>query len=78
MISKRLQIQIQKFFSITRTFFSHSRSEQFWKQNTISLVTVANQQLALVEKYEIRYLMGIQVCYDANLWHHEGVRRVGY
>ena len=26
----------QTFFSITRTFFSHSRSEQFWWQNTIT------------------------------------------
>ena len=26
--------EFQKFFSITRTFFSHSRSEQFCKQNT--------------------------------------------
>ena len=26
----------QKLFSISRTFFSHSRSEQFWKQNTVS------------------------------------------
>ena len=25
-----------KFFLITRTFFSHSRSKQFWRQNTIS------------------------------------------
>ena len=24
-----------KFFSVTRTIFSHSRSEQFWKQNEI-------------------------------------------
>ena len=28
-------LKIQKFFSVTRTFFSHSRSEQFYKQNTI-------------------------------------------
>ena len=27
--------QNQKFFSITTTIFSHSRSEQFWQQNTI-------------------------------------------
>ena len=27
-------LQSQKFFSITKTIFSHSRSEQFWKQNT--------------------------------------------
>ena len=27
--------EFQKCFSITRTIFSHSRSEQFWKQNTI-------------------------------------------
>ena len=25
----------QKFFSINGTIFSHSKSEQFWKQNTI-------------------------------------------
>ena len=25
-----LSLEFQKFFSITRTFFSHSRSEQFW------------------------------------------------
>ena len=42
MISKHLQIsafslKFQKFFSITRTIFSHSRSEQFWWQNTISI-----------------------------------------
>ena len=30
-------LQFQKFFLITRTIFSYSRSEQFWKQNTISL-----------------------------------------
>jgi hypothetical protein len=38
-ISKNLQIlglQPQKFFSITRTICYHSRSKQFWKQNTIS------------------------------------------
>ena len=29
-------LKSQKLFSITRTIFSHSRSEQFWKQNTIS------------------------------------------
>ena len=29
-------LEFQKFFSITRTIFSHSRSEQFWKQNTNS------------------------------------------
>ena len=39
-VSKILQIlglslEFQKFFSITRTIFSHSRSEQFWWQNTI-------------------------------------------
>ena len=28
-------LEFQKFFSITRTIFSHSRSEQFWQQNTI-------------------------------------------
>ena len=28
-------LKFQKFFSITRTIFSHSRSEQFWYQNTI-------------------------------------------
>ena len=37
MISKILKIlslqpRISNVFSITRTFFSHSRSEQFWKQ----------------------------------------------
>ena len=26
--------EIQKFFLIIRTIFSHSSSEQFWKQNT--------------------------------------------
>ena len=30
-------LECQKFFSITKTFFSHRRSEQFWKQNTIFL-----------------------------------------
>ena len=30
-------LEFQKFFLITRTIFSHSRSEQFWLQNTISL-----------------------------------------
>ena len=29
-------LEFQKKFSITRTFFSHSESEQFWKQNTVS------------------------------------------
>ena len=30
-------LQLQKFFLITRTVFSHRGSEQFWKQHTISL-----------------------------------------
>ena len=30
-----LKIFVSKFFSIKKTFFSHSRSEQFWKQNTM-------------------------------------------
>ena len=43
-ISKFLQIldlqpRISKVFSITRTIFSHSRSEQFLKQNTSTLNT---------------------------------------
>ena len=29
-------LKLKKFFSITRTIFSQSRSEQFWKQNAIS------------------------------------------
>ena len=41
-ISKILQILglqpwLSKVFLISRIFFSHSRSEQFWKQNTITL-----------------------------------------
>ena len=30
-------LKFKKLFSTTRTIFSHSRSEQFWKQNTIVL-----------------------------------------
>ena len=30
-------LEFRKFFSLTRTIFSHSRSGQFWKQNTIFL-----------------------------------------
>ena len=42
MISKILHfsafsLEFQNFFLITRIIFSHSRSEQFWLQNTISL-----------------------------------------
>ena len=29
-------LEFPKFFSITKTIFSHSRSEQFWYQNAIS------------------------------------------
>ena len=29
-------LKFQKFFLITITIFSHTRSEQIWKQNTIS------------------------------------------
>ena len=32
-------IKVQKFFWINRTILSNSRTEQFWKQNTISLKT---------------------------------------
>ena len=32
-------LQFQNIFSLTRTFFSHRRSEQFWFQNTIVLQT---------------------------------------
>ena len=49
MISKILQIlslQPVFFFSITRTFFSHSRSEQFSKQNTISIFCKIDIELA--------------------------------
>ena len=35
--SRPLASNFRSFFSITRTIFSHSRSEQFWKQNTISV-----------------------------------------
>ena len=28
-----LSLQPQKFFMIPKTFFSHSKSAQFWKQN---------------------------------------------
>ena len=31
-------LEFQKFFSITRTIFSQTRSEQFWKQNTIVIL----------------------------------------
>ena len=34
----------KSFFSITRTIFSHSRSEQFWKQNTICLYSPHSSQ----------------------------------
>ena len=33
-------LEFQKFFSITRTIFSHSRTENFWQQNTISALTM--------------------------------------
>ena len=33
---KTFSLESQKFFSITLTIFSHSRSERIWKQNTIS------------------------------------------
>ena len=29
-------LKFPKFFSITKTIFPHSKSEQFWKQNTIA------------------------------------------
>ena len=32
----------QKFFSITKTIFSYSRSEQFWQQNTIASLEAKN------------------------------------
>ena len=44
MISKKLQISrpsasnFKSFFRSRKYFFSHSRSEQFWKQNTFFLV----------------------------------------
>ena len=34
-----LSLEFQKFFLISRTISSHSRSEQFWKQNTIPSIT---------------------------------------
>ena len=37
-------LEFQKFFSITRTMFSHSRSEQFWEQNTISASITLNKK----------------------------------
>ena len=35
--SQTSALNFKKNFLITRTIFSHTRSEQFWKQNTISL-----------------------------------------
>ena len=32
-----LSLEFRKIFMITTSIFSHSRSEQFWKQNTITL-----------------------------------------
>ena len=46
----------KSFFSITRTIFSQSRSQQFWKQNTILafsdlfFLSVAGEIAALVEE----------------------------
>ena len=35
-------LEFQKFFSIIKTFFSHSRLKQFPKQNTITALTAGN------------------------------------
>ena len=52
MISKFLQIQT--FFSITRTIFSHSRSEKVWYQNTITIFQSAIFQNS-------KHLIGFQI-----------------
>ena len=50
-------LEFQKFFLITRTVFSQSRSEQFWKQNTIfppSVSRVFLQWGSLLEERETK------------------------
>ena len=49
-------LEFQKFFSITRTIFSHSRSEQFWWQNTNKLI------------FENKTLTNIMIATNANEW----------
>jgi Zn-finger nucleic acid-binding protein len=53
----------QKFFSITRTIFSHTRSEQFWKQNTIYQIIFKNQS----QNYLKFTLMGFSLLFNEML-----------
>ena len=45
-------LEFQKFFSITRTFFSRCRSEQFWWQNTNYLGLFCDQAFFNHVKYK--------------------------
>jgi hypothetical protein len=53
---KILSLEFQKFFSITRTIFSHSRAEQFWKQNAKSMqVPILIEKVYFSEKSSNNY-----------------------
>ena len=55
-------LEFQKFFSITRTIFSHSRSEQFWKQNTI-YASAFSRDFSLIFYYLLRYINLVGITY---------------
>ena len=52
-------LEFQKFFSITRTIFSHSRSEKFWYQNTNQL---KGKKLCFHD--EVNYLMETTISFQ--------------
>ena len=58
--------KFQKFFSITKTIFSHSRSEQFWQQNTYHVLPPTSRIFCEVNIY---VLSQVQYSYilDKNL-----------
>ena len=43
-------LKFQNFFSITRMFFSQSRSEQFWQQNTIPHIFWPSQKTSTLRE----------------------------
>ena len=45
-------LEFQKLFSITRTIFSLSKSEQFWKRNTIFYLVLSREMIFFCTKIE--------------------------
>ena len=63
-----LQTRILNFFSITKTIFSHIRSEQFWKQNTIFILYFTYRTINCCKNHFKKLYKSSSRLFNANKW----------